>query len=83
MNLLSHPEIIGIDVSRDWLDIHCLADGRQLRLPNTDDGHSQPAEIAGDRNTWFASRPRATKSGGSGRAWRVRRHGHSWPRAAP
>ena len=49
MNLLSHPEIIGIDVSRDWLDIHCLADGRQLRLPNTDDGHSQLAEIAGDR----------------------------------
>ena len=49
MNPLSHPEIIGIDVSRDWLDIHCLSDGRQLRLPNTDDGHAELEEIAGDR----------------------------------
>ena len=49
MNTATHPEIIGLDVSRDWLDIHCLSDGRQLRLPNTDDGHSELEEIAADR----------------------------------
>ena len=50
MNTMPHPEIIGLDVSRDWLDIHCLSDGRQLRLPNTDEGHSELESIAGDRN---------------------------------
>ena len=49
MNTVAHPEIIGIDVSRDWIDLHCLSDHRQLRLPNTDDGHSELAKIAGDR----------------------------------
>ena len=49
MNTLPHPEIIGIDVSRDWLDMHCLSDGHQLRLRNTDEGHSDLAKIAGDR----------------------------------
>ena len=49
MNTLPHPEIIGIDVSRDWLDMHCLSDGRQLRLRNADEGHSELAKIAGDR----------------------------------
>ena len=34
MNTVSHPEIIGLDISRDWLGIHCLSDSRQLRLPN-------------------------------------------------
>ncbi len=41
MGKISHEQIIGIDVSRDWLDIHCLPDGRQLRLPNTKDGHAK------------------------------------------
>ena len=50
MSTLSHPEIIGLDVSRDWLGIHCPADSRQLRLPNTDEGHSELESIAGDRN---------------------------------
>ena len=50
MNTMPHPEIIGLDVSRDWLDIHCLTDSRQLRLPNTDEGHSELESIAGDRN---------------------------------
>ncbi len=49
MNTVAHPEIIGLDVSRDWIDLHCLSDHRQLRLPNTDDGHSELAKIAGDR----------------------------------
>ena len=39
MSTLSHLEIIGMDVSCDWLDIHCLGDSRQLRLPNTEAGH--------------------------------------------
>ena len=49
MNTLSHPEIIGLDVSRDWLDLHCLSDGHQLQLPNTGEGHSELAKFAGDR----------------------------------
>ena len=49
MNTVAHPEIIGIDVSRDWLDIHCLSDDRRLRLPNTDEGHSKLEAVAGDR----------------------------------
>ena len=49
MNTVAHPEIIGLDVSRDWIDLHCLSDHRQFRLPNTDDGHSELAKIAGDR----------------------------------
>lgn len=38
--------IIGIDVSRDWLDVHCLPEGRRLRLPNTGIGHNRLAEQA-------------------------------------
>jgi len=49
MNKVSHDQIIGIDVSRDWLDIHCLRDGHRLRLPNTADGHERLAGIARDR----------------------------------
>ena len=36
MNNATQPEIIGLDVSRNLLDIHCLGDDSQLRLPNTD-----------------------------------------------
>ena len=46
MNTVAQPEIIGLDVSRDWLGIHCLSDGRLLLLPNTDDSHSKQDEIA-------------------------------------
>ena len=38
MSTLPHLEIIGLDVSCDWLDIRCLSDSRQLRLPNMDAG---------------------------------------------
>ena len=41
MNTVSHPEIIGLDVSRDWLDLHCLSDRHQLRLRNTGEDHSE------------------------------------------
>ena len=49
MSTLSHLEIIGLDVSCDWLDIHCLSDSRQLRLPNTDAGHAELERMALDR----------------------------------
>lgn len=53
MNKLSHDRIIGIDVSRDWLDIHCLPDGHRLRLPNTASGHGQLIEIACERDAFI------------------------------
>ena len=40
---------LGLDVSRDWLNIHCLSDGRQIHLPNTDEGHSELEAVASDR----------------------------------
>lgn len=46
MNKVSQDRIIGIDVSRDWLDIHCLPDGQKLRLPNTDQGHARLVDLA-------------------------------------
>lgn len=49
MNTLSHGRIIGIDVSRDWLDLHCLPDGYRCRVPNTPEGHAAVADLARDR----------------------------------
>ena len=49
METLPHPAIIGIDVSRDTLDIHCLPDGLQLQLPNTVEGHARLQRVARDR----------------------------------
>ena len=49
MSRIPHPAIIGIDVSRDWLDIHCLSDGHRLRLPNTTEGHVRLTAVASDR----------------------------------
>ena len=49
MNTVTHDQIIGIDVSRDWLDIHCLPEGHWERLPNAADGHEQLAGIARDK----------------------------------
>ncbi len=46
---LPHPAIIGLDVSRDMLDIHGLPDGLELRLPNTCEGHAQLERLARDR----------------------------------
>lgn len=50
MEKVAHDRIIGIDVSRDWLDLHCLPDGKRLRLPNTHEGHEQLAQLARDVN---------------------------------
>lgn len=46
MDTVSQGRIIGIDVSRDWLDIHCLPDGKRLRLPNTVEGHARLVDLA-------------------------------------
>jgi transposase len=46
MDRVSRDQIIGIDVSRDWLDIFCLPQGERLRLPNSVEGHAQVAELA-------------------------------------
>lgn len=50
MDKLTHPAIIGIDVSRDWLDIHCLPGGQRQRMPNTEEGHAQLADLAAKLN---------------------------------
>lgn len=49
MNTLSQDQIIGIDVSRDWLDIHCLPDEHQFRIPNSPPGHRKVLELARSR----------------------------------
>jgi len=46
MDMISQGAIIGIDVSRDWLDIHCLPEGQYERFPNTDMGHERLTELA-------------------------------------
>lgn len=50
MDNLSHGRVIGIDVSRDWLDVHCLPDGHCCRVPNAPAGHAAVADLARDRN---------------------------------
>ncbi|PTT94306.1 IS110 family transposase, partial [Pseudomonas sp. HMWF031] len=49
MEKVTHGRIIGIDVSRDWLDIHCLPDGQRHRIPNSDDGHVAVSVLAHDQ----------------------------------
>ena len=46
----SHGRVIGMDVSRDWLDLHCLPDGLQCRMPNEPEGHATVADLARDRD---------------------------------
>lgn len=50
MDNLSHGRVVGIDVSRDWLDVHCLPDGHRCRVPNAPAGHSAVAALARDRD---------------------------------
>lgn len=45
-----HGRVIGIDVSRNWLDLHCLPDGHRCRVPNAPAGHATVAELARDRD---------------------------------
>lgn len=46
MDMVSHDVIIGIDVSRDWLDAHRLPDGKRIRFANTAEGHAQLVDLA-------------------------------------
>ena len=46
MKDIAQTAILGIDVSRDWLDIHCLPDGQRARLPNRTEGHGQLIDMA-------------------------------------
>ncbi len=46
MDTITQAAIIGIDVSRDWLDIHCLPEGKHTRFPNKAKGHEQVAQLA-------------------------------------
>lgn len=50
MNRLSHGRVIGIDVSRDWLDLHCLPDALRRRVPNAPEGHVAVADLARERD---------------------------------
>ena len=50
MDNLSHGRVIGIDVSRDWLDVHCLPDGPRCKVPNALAGHAAVADLARDRD---------------------------------
>lgn len=50
MDILSHGRVIGIDVSRDWLDLHCLPDGHHCRVPNAPVGHATVADLARNRD---------------------------------
>lgn len=77
--MVSQKQIIGIDVSRDWLDIHCLPDGHRLRIANTSKGHEKLVGIAQDRGALVCFegcedqqliRPINCPSGG-GQEWRL------------
>jgi transposase len=46
MDTIPRAAIIGIDVSRDWLDVYCLADGQRSRVPNTPAGHARLVGLA-------------------------------------
>lgn len=50
MNTITQQPIVGIDVSRDWLDVHCLPSDHRLRLPNTEQGHARVSELALSNN---------------------------------
>ena len=46
--MIAAATLVGIDVSRDWLDGFCLPCGRRFRLPNSPEGHAHLAEIIQD-----------------------------------
>lgn len=46
MDIVTQQPVIGIDVSRDWLDIHCLPEGKRARLANKCEGHHKVAQLA-------------------------------------
>src|SRR6056297_339168 len=50
MDNLSHGRVIGIDVSRDWLDLHYLPDGFRRRIRNSPEGHAMVVDLARERD---------------------------------
>lgn len=48
MSKVTQAAVIGIDVSRDWLDLHALPSGKRVRVPNTLEGHGQVVGLALD-----------------------------------
>ncbi len=82
MNKATRDRIIGIDVSRDCLDIYCLPGGHRLRLPNTDEGHARLVDWRNQAARWFVLRPPADRNGVYGPPWTPRgsRHGNCLPR---
>lgn len=48
MDTLPKIDVIGIDVSRDWLDSYTLSCGGHRRLPNTAKGHQAVIALAKD-----------------------------------
>ena len=46
--MIAAATLVGIDVSRDWLDGFCLPRGRRFRLPNPPAGHTRQVEIIQD-----------------------------------
>lgn len=46
--MVAAATLIGIDVSRDWLDGFCLPCGRRFRLPNSPEGHMRLIGIVQD-----------------------------------
>ena len=38
--MVAETTVLGVDVSRDWLDGFCLPDEKRFRYPNTADGHN-------------------------------------------
>jgi transposase len=50
MGNLSHGRVVGIDFSRDWLDLHCISDGHRCKVPNAPEGHAAVAALARKRD---------------------------------
>lgn len=50
MDTVTQAAIIGIDISRDWLDVHCLPGGNRVCFPNKVKGHEQVAQLALELN---------------------------------
>ena len=47
MNSVTRSAVVGMDVGRDWLDIHCLPSNQRLGVPtNTDEEHARVSEMA-------------------------------------
>ena len=49
MEKVTHGRIIGIDISRDWLDVDFLPGGQRHRMPNDDSCHVAVANLARNR----------------------------------